>query len=51
MWDIEYGKWTDKTNTPNTLNMAGKEKMSKVGQSEGDATQHSTFLRNIKSDN
>ena len=40
MWDIEYGiygKWTDRTNTPNTLNMVGKEKMSKVGQSECDA--------------
>ena len=42
MWDIEYGKWTEKTNTPNTLNMVGKEKMTKVGQSEWDAinTQH-----------
>ena len=27
----------DRTNTPNTLNMVAKEKMSKVGQSECDA--------------
>ena len=51
MWDIEYGKWTDRTNTPNTLNMVGKEKMSKVGQSEGDTTNTQHFFRNIKSDN
>ena len=29
----------------------GKEKMSKVGQSEGDAINTQDFFRNIKSDN
>ena len=36
VYTMENGQ-TGRTNTPNTLNMVGKEKMSKVGQSECDA--------------